>query len=706
MRKLKNLKHIFFIIILSLTVLFSLVMIFSRDFTNSINGFFIYRSGTGIWQDTIYEHTLRASDDIVIINIDERTLNELQANGDLKMLTIPKKIYSDLVEKLESARAKGIGFDIIFQNSDPDQNEFARTMKKYKNIVIGASYQSAGEDTKKACSYSESSWLTTCKWFPQVTYAGIPWGLVDVGEIGTGSVINENNGAFSRITKFDIFTKSSKQWAETEAGSWKHSLGKNTELYSLAVEMLRLQDSKIIMNKIFRNPTILNPYFGWPRSYKEIPMIDVIKMENLEDLKKIFEWKYVLIGEAGTMIHDSITSPVSGTLMNGVELHAHFLDWLLQDKMLTKIDDATLWIVIIVLTIITVLCYFFLPNYLSPIFAIAVLTLSIWVARYLYDIHRLVIDIFPILLSVFVATFTLTYIYRFFVVDREKHYIENAFGHYIDPKMVEMIDTEEVSVSLWGEERELSVFFSDIAGFTSISEKLSVENLFSLMSYYLSKMTSILKWEWGTLDKYIGDAVMGFFGAPITQADHAVRACNTAIKMRKMLPEINQEVIKRWLEPIDFRVGIASGKVMVGNIGSTDHFNYTVLGDVVNLASRLEATGKEYNVHIIISEWTRLHIGERFELRELDTIAVKWKTEWIRIYELLGVLGEVWDRDIYKKYEEALDLYRRGQYIDAGQLWESQMDQDPPSRVMALRCVDILKWNIQVENGIYHMTHK
>lgn len=163
MRKLKNLKHIFFIIILSLTVLFSLVMIFSRDFTNSINGFFIYRSGTGIWQDTIYEHTLRASDDIVIINIDERTLNELQANGDLKMLTIPKKIYSDLVEKLESARVKGIGFDIIFQNSDPDQNEFARTMKKYKNIVIGASYQSAGEDTKKACSYSESSGLTTCK---------------------------------------------------------------------------------------------------------------------------------------------------------------------------------------------------------------------------------------------------------------------------------------------------------------------------------------------------------------------------------------------------------------------------------------------------------------------------------------------------------------------------------------------------------------
>ena len=148
------------------------------------------------------------------------------------------------------------------------------------------------------------------------------------------------------------------------------------------------------------------------------------------------------------MIHDSITSPVTGTMMNGVELHAHFLDGLLQNKMLTKIDDATLWIVSIILTIITVLCYFFLPNYLSLIFAIVSVISSIWTARYLYDTHRLVIDIFPILLSVFVATFTLTYVYRFFVVNREKRYIENAFGHYIDPKMVEMIDAEQVSVSL------------------------------------------------------------------------------------------------------------------------------------------------------------------------------------------------------------------------------------------------------------------
>jgi adenylate cyclase len=131
-----------------------------------------------------------------------------------------------------------------------------------------------------------------------------------------------------------------------------------------------------------------------------------------------------------------------------------------------------------------------------------------------------------------------------------------------------------------------------------------------------------------------------------------------------------------------------------------------VLGDTVNLASRLEATGKEYDIHIIISEWTRSQIGDVFALRELDTIAVKWKTEGVKIYELLGLVWDITDRTIYDNYERALALYRSGEYLAAGQIWEAQMSIDPPSGVMALRCVDILKWTIQVENGVYHMTHK
>ncbi len=208
-----------------------------------------------------------------------------------------------------------------------------------------------------------------------------------------------------------------------------------------------------------------------------------------------YSGKYIFIGESGTLIHDSIISPVTGTQMDGVELHAHFLDGLLQNKMLTPIPDQTMWITTILLAIFSTILYFLLPKFISPIFAIVMMVAILWVSRYLYDIQRLLVDIFPLFLAGGILTFPMTFIYQFFVVDREKRYIENAFSHYIDPKMVEMIDMEEVKMVLGGEQRELSVFFSDIAGFTTISEQLSPPDLFYLMSLYLSRMTDILKHE-------------------------------------------------------------------------------------------------------------------------------------------------------------------------------------------------------------------
>ncbi len=226
------------------------------------------------------------------------------------------------------------------------------------------------------------------------------------------------------------------------------------------------------------------------------------------------------------------------------------------------------------------------------------------------------------------------------------------------------------------------------------------------MTAYLSRMTDILMGQWGTLDKYIGDAVMGFFGAPLDIPDHAIRACHTALIMRQALPAFNQKIALMGIEPIDFRVGIASGDVIVGNIGSEERFNYTVLGDTVNIASRLEGIGKEYAVHIVISENTRKALDSRFFVRELDTIAVKGKVEWLRIFELIGHGDQVKNLYAYEQYARALALYREGNYRDAGILWEKQAQEDPPSRMMMDRCLSVLNWDTRVENGVYHMTHK
>lgn len=211
------------------------------------------------------------------------------------------------------------------------------------------------------------------------------------------------------------------------------------------------------------------------------------------------------------------------------------------------------------------------------------------------------------------------------------------------------------------------------------------------MTSYLSRMTDILTENQGTLDKYIGDAVMGFYGAPVDNPHHAYHACKTAVLMRRALPIINADIVNHGIQPIEFRVGIATGEVMVGNIGSESRLNYTVLGDTVNLASRLEATGKEYGVHIIIAAQTRTEISDAFHVRELDYIAVKGKSEGVRIFELIELSETEVDMTVPTAYEAALKLYRDGHYLEAGKIWEKYMEIDPPSCVMAYRSLALIK---------------
>ncbi len=374
--------------------------------------------------------------------------------------------------------------------------------------------------------------------------------------------------------------------------------------------------------------------------------------------------------------------------------------------MLDRAQEMYYFWTLIGFTCVMTILYFLLPGIFSLLLALILPLGILYLTRYAYDLERTLIDIVPLLLAGTIATFPITFIYKFFVVDREKRQLKNNFAHYIDPHVVDEIAKRWDSIELGGEKKNLTVLFSDIAGFTTISEKLDPRDLFYLMTSYLSRMTDILIREWWTLDKYIGDAVMGFFGAPKSYDDHAIRAAETALRMQDALPAFNESIAARDLDPIDFRVWIATGEVMVGNIGSHDRFNYTVLGDTVNLASRLESAGKEYGVNIIISHGTKLALTPHYFARELDTIAVKWKTEWIKIYELVGYSEDYVERTKYIVYERALGLYRAGDYREAGKLWQTQIEIDPPSRIMMLRCVEAIKGNVNISKGVFIMDHK
>lgn len=540
------------------------------------------------------------------------------------------------------------------------------------------------------CAADTTGTGITCPGVPRYVYKDIAWGSVDM------------DSAYSRPVYLDITANAPyRDWKIPNGWSIKT---KDTQIQTLPLVLMNQIHTGTQMS-LSSDRTILNPFFWPPNTYPSISFVDLLEASH-NDLSNTFYGKYVFIGESWTAIHDAIVSPVTGTMMDGVETHAHFLDGLLQDKMLAKLDTRLMMILVVVLTMFTIILYLFVPKYLSPIFAIVILWAILFLSRYSYDVWRTVVDIFLLFLAGGIVTYPVTFTYRFFVVDRDIRRLQNNFWHYIDPQVVQKIADQGEEIHLGGERRVLSVLFSDIAGFTTISESMNPQELFYLMTSYLSNMTDILIGRGGTLDKYIGDAVMGFFWAPLSYEDHAIRAADTAIHMRTLLPKFNEDLVQHGIKPIDFRVGISTGEVMVGNIGSHDRFNYTVLGDTVNLASRLEGTGKEYDVHIIISESTKKLLWPLYLTRELDTIAVKWKTEWVKIYELVGYAVDYPERTLYFDYEKALDLYRKENYREAGKLWQKQAQDDPPSRVMMYRCLEILKGNITVEDGIYHMTHK
>ena len=294
---------------------------------------------------------------------------------------------------------------------------------------------------------------------------------------------------------------------------------------------------------------------------------------------------------------------------------------------------------------------------------------------------------------------------------REKALLKKEFATVLAPTVVDQLLENPELAGLGGAERDLTVMFSDIRGFTSISEKLSPEGLTAFLNEYLTPMTEILMKHQGTLDKYMGDAIMAFWGAPIEQADHSVRACYAALDMMDELEEMKAGWRAEGKPEIDIGIGLNSGMMRVGFMGSERMRNYTLLGDNVNLGSRLEGVNKEYGTHIIISEYTREAAGDAIYARELDSIRVKGKQEPVVIFELRGKgTPELAEHEFLGRFHEALDAYKKKRFhlaLGGFQALRAEYPDDHPTRLYIERCMNFLShppppsWD-----GVYEMKTK
>jgi adenylate cyclase len=290
----------------------------------------------------------------------------------------------------------------------------------------------------------------------------------------------------------------------------------------------------------------------------------------------------------------------------------------------------------------------------------------------------------PVLLLILL--FMSTTVVQYFITERERRQIKSAFQHYVPAKVVEEITQNIEKLKLGGDKRELTVLFSDIRGFTSMAETLSPEELVRLLNSYLTRMTDQVFLHDGLLDKYIGDAIMAVYGAPIHRPDHAALACQTALDMMRELRGLQAQWREEGRPVMDIGIGINTGQMIVGNMGSVNRFDYTVIGDAVNLGSRIESLNKNYGTHILISEFTYQAVRERFaaQLREVDTTQVRGREKPVRLFELIPE-GEYPSLDWLADYRRAYRQLGTGEVVTALQTFErlAQDVNDPVSRYHA-----------------------
>lgn len=301
---------------------------------------------------------------------------------------------------------------------------------------------------------------------------------------------------------------------------------------------------------------------------------------------------------------------------------------------------------------------------------------------------------------------------KFMREENQKHFIKSAFGHYLSPSVIDRIIENPESLELGGVERELTVFFSDVQGFSSISEKLTPPGLVALLNEYLSEMTDIILKNGGTVDKYEGDAIIAFFGAPQHFEDHALRCCTAAIEQQKRLAEMQKIWKAEGRHVLRVRMGINTGTAVVGNMGSRTRFDYTVMGDSVNLASRLEGANKAYGTYSMISGSTYEAVKSEVEVRRLDVIRVVGKKEPVPVYELIDLKGSLSDKqkELIAKYYQGLELFGNRQWKEAKKAFQDALKivpDDSPSSTYIERCNIYAKTPPPADwDGVFELTSK
>lgn len=531
---------------------------------------------------------------LVIVAIDDKSIENIG------QWPWPREVFASFIDKLNSERPKALGIDILLsEKSRIGLNDDLKLSQAIKRATFPIILGSQANDL--TISKNQIQLSGTVSPLPQFINAGATTGFVNV--------ISSKDGVTRHFPRGEIYFKENSVKPFTQ------------EILLKAKNTLSGKDTGI--DRI---------YFAGPTgSIRTISFIDV-----LSDEARGLQNKIILLGATAPSLHDTQKIPGSGNEeMAGVEIHGHITNMFLTGLSLEDLSKSKHFLLIFIVAMISAILFVVITRIELAILANVTLGFIYLIMTITLFDKGTVVNIIHITLS-WVLTTTLSSIYKSLAGEKEKKIIKKTFAKYVSPHVLDQLLNNPEKFSLGGEEKEITILFSDIRGFTSISEKTTPQELVRILNMYFSAVTSAIIENDGVLDKYIGDAIMAFWGAPLPDDNQADKAVEAGLKMLKKLKDLNLKLKANGDPEINIGIGIVTGRAVVGNVGSEHRFDYTAIGDTVNAASRVEGITKEYKVPLIISESTleKINNKSKFKTNFLGEATVKGKEKGIRIFSV------------------------------------------------------------------------
>jgi adenylate cyclase len=598
--------------------------------------------------DTLITSKAPTENNVYTVNIDEAALDKYG------QWPLPRDEYAKIIQNLYQRGAGLVVLNVLMAEPDRTGGDavLANALKQYPVILPSV----PSERTKNPPKVPGSVVIGSEHLDQVIQYPGLIANIrpLEASAIGVGivSTLPEVDGVNRRLPL--VIAVGDKLYPSLSMETLRVAAGDSTfqvKLNELGVEKMRVP--------AFGPVTTDNLGRVW------VDLSQQSKSVSLTDLPKDFGGAIVIVGPTAAGIGNPV--PTAKGSMWPQEFQASAIGTMINGVVIQRPDYADGLELIVLLLSGIALLFLTRWTYVGIASGVVIIGSIVPLSWYMYTSHLWLFDVTALVGGLVVAMLH-AYGIKFVSEFLQKQQIKKQFGTYLSPAMVEKLQKNPELLQLGGDSRELSIMFTDVRGFTSISEHYGkdVQGLTKIMNRYMTAMTAKIIENQGTLDKYIGDAQMAFWNAPLDDADHAKNAVRTGLQMMGSLDAFNEEVSKEGVPPFGMGLGINSDTVVVGNMGSDQRFDYTCLGDGVNLASRLEGQSKPYGVKIVLGPKTAEYVKDEYYVLELDCIAVKGKTEGVHIYTVLGRLDEVnADTADHQMHDAMLALYRRQKFDQA-----------------------------------------